>query len=91
VIKRIGHDAFSTQRHDAVPVSIESVNKLKGWVDEVLSYCSLGDEIHDREKEKRFVRGLVGGECRPACSILICSQAGKAFEILIQHYENSWF
>ncbi len=91
MIKRIGHNTFSTQGHDAVPVSIESVDKFKGGFNEVLSYLPLSDQVHNGKKQERFMRGLVGCECRPTFTVFICPQAGKAFEVFINSHSNTYF
>ena len=42
---------------------------------------SLSDQIHNRQHQKGFVGRLISGQCRPAVTVFISPQAGKAFEV----------
>ena len=46
---------------------------------------------HNGQQQKGFVRRLAGGECRPAFTVFISPQAGKAFEVLVKRHSISRF
>jgi hypothetical protein len=50
---------------------------------------SLGNQIHNEQQQKGFVRRLAGGEGRPAFTVYIRPQAGKAFEVFGKRHSIS--
>jgi len=76
-----------------VALGCEHADSAQGTpVTEKGNYCfakSLGNQIHNGQKQKGFVRCLIGGQCRPAFTVFISPQAGKTFEVLIKRHSIS--
>lgn len=82
VVKRVKDAAALAWWADFVPVQIKNLNQIRGEFDEVGGKAILGKKIEDRQKEKRFVRGAVGGDGRPHFPVFIGIEAGKALNVV---------
>jgi hypothetical protein len=57
---------FLANAHNGIPIPIPGINQFEGWLAEIFFDHPLGEQVHDGEKEERFVGGTLTGIGRPA-------------------------
>ena len=76
--KWIRHAGLGPKRHDTGVISIPGLDQTKEGLDKVTCDLPLGDQIHDGEEKKRFVRCPVVSNCRVPVTVLSVRRFEKA-------------
>jgi hypothetical protein len=81
--KGIGHAGSFADGHDGIPVAVPGVDQFKRRLDKIFGDLPLGDQVHDRQQEKRLVGRTMAGRFRPVMAVFIGVEAGKFFQVFI--------